>query len=212
MTFKAQASAPKSYASVAAAMREMERLLYPSVELVQSFNDLTLTEKIVAPVKPKWLLEIGAFKGGTTLLWAWLCPPGTIIISVDIEPQYDAGLLMALARSKGQALHLIKGDSLAAETQRAVADILAGEMLDVLYIDSLHEDAQLAGELYHYAPLMRSGGRLGLHDITAPMMAGTVNAFAECGWLGRVVESGCTGWLAFGENERDIIRTFGDKA
>ncbi len=149
---------PEQYASAAAAVHEMAKLLYPTVEVIQSFDDLKLNEQIVAPIKPTRLLEIGVFKGGSTLLWMWLCPPGTTIISVDIDPQWDADLLMALAIVRGQSLHLVKGDSLAVDTKRAVQDILSEKMLDVLYIDSTHEATHLACELRDYAPLLREGG------------------------------------------------------
>ena len=49
--------------------------------------------------------------------------------------------------------------------------------LDLLFIDSLHTEKQLRGELKKYAPLVRRGGFILLHDINTTLNADMYPAF-----------------------------------
>src|SRR5208282_1825642 len=66
---------------------------------------------------------------------------------------------------KGQRLHLLRVDSHSPETKERVLEILAGELLDYLFIDGDHTYEGVQRDFRMYSPLVRSGGIVAFHDI-----------------------------------------------
>jgi predicted O-methyltransferase YrrM len=129
----------------------------------------------IAPVHPKAMLEIGTAKGGSLLAFSQLCAPDAHIVSIDLPhgpfgggyPLWKVPLYKAFARS-GQRLDLVRGDSHSASTFEHVQSLLAGRGVDFLFIDGDHSYEGVRSDFETYQSLVRPGGIIALHDITAP--------------------------------------------
>jgi predicted O-methyltransferase YrrM len=128
--------------------------------------------KMLASRAPACSLEIGTNYGGTLLLLCNVSSPRAKIISVDLPlgrfgggyPRRKIPLYRKFPKS-GQQLHLIRADSHLEETKWRVIRILNGELLDYLFIDGDHTYEGVRRDFEMYAPLVRSGGMIALHDI-----------------------------------------------
>lgn len=122
---------------------------------------------------PARSLEIGTNYGGTLLLLCNVSAPRAKIISVDLPSgRFGGGYLrrkIPLFRKfpkAGQQLHLIRADSHLEETRERVLRILDDELLDYLFLDGDHTYEGVRRDFDMYAPLVRSGGLIALHDIS----------------------------------------------
>ena len=124
------------------------------------------------PRRPRTLLEIGTANGGSLFLFSAVAAPDAHLISVDLpgglfgggyeatrEPLYDA-----FARP-GQRLELLRADSHDPATRRRVEDLVGGREVDFLFIDGDHSRAGVESDYLAYAPLVRAGGAIALHDV-----------------------------------------------
>ncbi len=128
--------------------------------------------ELLAADAPRALLEIGTAGGGSLFLWSRVAADDAVVVSVDLPwgrwgsgyPLTRAPLYRAFARAR-QRVVLIRGDSHAVAARERVERALAGRPLDFLFIDGDHtyEGARLDYETY--APLVRPGGIIALHDI-----------------------------------------------
>ena len=115
---------------------------------------------IVEVIKPKTVLEIGVDHGGTIRLWDVLIePPEGLIIGVDIKRPFDT---FENARNK---VELVIGDSSKVDTVENVRKVLGNRQVDMLFIDGDHSDEGIDSDYRNYAPFVRSGGIIGLHDV-----------------------------------------------
>jgi cephalosporin hydroxylase len=120
---------------------------------------------------PRRVIEIGLGIGGT--FWA-LCQVATrdaVLVSVDLpagpfggdlSAQIDNSQLRSYGRP-GQELHLLKGNSTDPDLVARVTELV--EPADLLFIDGDHTYEGVSGDYRLYAPLVRPGGRIVLHDI-----------------------------------------------
>ena len=140
--------------------------------MTQVRSEIVALGKILQAHTPARSLEIGTNYGGTLLLLCNLSPPGAKIISVDLPsgrfgggyPRRKIPLFRKFPKS-GQQLHLIRADSHLQETKERVLRILDSELLDYLFLDGDHTYEGVRQDFGMYAPLVRSGGIIALHDI-----------------------------------------------
>jgi predicted O-methyltransferase YrrM len=138
----------------------------------QARSEIVELGRILQATPPKRSLEIGTNYGGTLFLLCALSPPDATIISVDLPsgpfgggyPRRKAPLFRRFARAD-QQLHLIRADSHSQETKERILQILDGERLDYLFLDGDHTYCGVQRDFQMYAPLVRSGGIVALHDI-----------------------------------------------
>jgi predicted O-methyltransferase YrrM len=109
--------------------------------------------------KPKRVLEIGTWLGGTLFHWLKEATPGTQVVTVDIE---DNDVPFDEWCPEGVECRQIIGDS---HDPKTVEDVKASGPFDWLFIDGSHvyEDAKADWELYR--PMVENGVVL-LHDIS----------------------------------------------
>ncbi|MFY9586877.1 MAG: class I SAM-dependent methyltransferase [Actinomycetota bacterium] len=124
---------------------------------IVSFLDLVNAEQ------PRLIVEIGSASGGTTFMLSRVTPPDATIISVDLYVRNKFQLRRSAQPS--QRLTLIDGSSRDPETLRAIEDILAGRLLDLLFIDGDHSYEGVASDFRLYRHLVREGGLVAFHDI-----------------------------------------------
>jgi predicted O-methyltransferase YrrM len=132
---------------------------------LQKRSEILRLMELVRDLCPAAVCEIGAAGGGTAFLFAHAAADEATVVSVDLEfeqARREAVRLFARAR---QRLVCVQGDSHEASTVDAVRSALAGRPLDLLYLDGDHSFEGVAADFRLYAPLVRAGGLVVLHDI-----------------------------------------------
>jgi predicted O-methyltransferase YrrM len=146
----------------------------------QVASELTALGEILAARRPERALEIGTARGGTLFFLTRLAAPQATIISVDLPGGKLAGgysrtrawLYKRFAR-RTQRLQLLQGDSHRRDMLGRVKAALRGQELDYLFIDGDHTYEGVKQDFELYAPLVRKGGVIALHDIAEhPATAG----------------------------------------
>lgn len=144
------------------------RIIKPS-QVESEISNLT---KIVEKNKPQYLLEIGTACGGTLFLFTRLASPNAKIISIDLPPKMFKGgyplwkkYFYKSFASQNQEINLLRADSHDVRTLDAVKEILKGKQLDFLFLDGDHSYEGVKKDFEMYAPLVKNGGVIALHDI-----------------------------------------------
>jgi predicted O-methyltransferase YrrM len=119
--------------------------------------------KLVAPLRPRSLLEIGTATGGTLYLLARAAGRDARFATIDLEQRYDPDVLKSFARDQ-QRIELILGSSAEDSTMARVRTFLP-DRLDLLFIDGDHSYEGIRRDFERYAPLVRPGGVVIFHDI-----------------------------------------------
>jgi predicted O-methyltransferase YrrM len=125
----------------------------------------------------RWLVvEIGRFRGGSTLLLAAAAPNAEVWsydIAVPEREEYDAPLRETLVRfGFERRVRLLTEDSSAAA--------LPPEPCDLVFVDGDHSTHGVLADARHWLPALRDGGRMVFHDADAPTVSA---ALAEIdGW------------------------------
>lgn len=181
------------------------RVARRAVELgaMQKIRELAPLLGLVRRLEARVVVEIGSAKGGTFYAWAQVTRPDALLVSIDLPGGAFGGRLRGvdvgpLARD-GQAVEAIRGDSHDPETFERLLSVLGGRPVDVLFIDGDHSYAGVRDDFERYAPLVRPGGLVALHDIVPhpPGSACEVDRF----WLE----------LSAGRRSRELVDRGGDR-
>lgn len=128
--------------------------------------------EIAKKIEPKNVLEVGTAHGGNLFLLTKIANDGGKIISIDLPGGEFGGGYFARKKklynnfvTGTQKMFLIRDDSHKNETLNLVIEKLAGEKIDVLFIDADHTYNGVKSDLEMYGPLVRPGGIIGMHDI-----------------------------------------------
>lgn len=139
---------------------------------VQIPSELTALGEILAARRPERALEIGTANGGTLFFLARLANPQATIVSVDLPGgKFGGGYSSTRAwvyrrfARRGQRLQTLRGDSHTLDMLDRVKAVLRGQPLDYLFIDGDHTYEGVKRDFELYAPLVRQGGIIALHDI-----------------------------------------------
>jgi cephalosporin hydroxylase len=124
-------------------------------------SELTLALRRVDRLRPRTVVEIGSHPGGTLHAWAQVAARDALVISVDLRPPRwravrDLGRRQCVS---------VTGDSHRADIVDRVRDALGGRRVDFLFIDGDHSYAGVKADFLGFAPLVRVGGLVALHDI-----------------------------------------------
>ena len=139
----------------------------------QNRDEIAALFKVVEPIKPRTVVEIGTGWGGTLFLFATVAGPDAILVSLDLPsslfgrgyPKWKDRLYKSFARD-GQKLELVRGNSHQASSMDAVKQCLGSRQIDVLFIDGDHTYEGVKKDFELYSPLVRKGGLIVFHDIT----------------------------------------------
>jgi predicted O-methyltransferase YrrM len=145
---------------------------------IQIPSELTALGEILVERRPERALEIGTARGGTLLFLTRLASPNATIVSVDLPDGkfggYSArrGWFYQRFARRSQRLHLLQGDSHSDDMLSRVKSAFGGQPLDYLFIDGDHSYEGVKQDFELYAPLVRNGGVIALHDVAehAPEM------------------------------------------
>ncbi|PWU25333.1 MAG: hypothetical protein C5B48_01830 [Candidatus Rokuibacteriota bacterium] len=165
--------------------------LFSSTLLAHGIASLRLDEAaylytLVRETQPTTAVEVGRFRGGSTLLIAAALGNGTLH-SYDLERRQgrsgadlDRQLTSALERYDlvGRVrLHVADSRTAAAPAQ----------VVDLVFIDGDHREQAVRADYHHWAPLLRPGGHLLFHDavdapdLVPPFESGPARVAAEVG-------------------------------
>jgi predicted O-methyltransferase YrrM len=137
----------------------------------QRYDELMPLLDKVEELRPRFVCEIGTSAGGTLYLLTRASRDDALIISVDLAIPHHTRAARARLAGRRQRLVSIEGDSHSAETKNAVVKELGGNRLDVLFIDGDHSYEGVRADFEQYAPLVRPGGIVALHDINPDFRA-----------------------------------------
>jgi predicted O-methyltransferase YrrM len=134
-------------------------------------SELLAFAHLVRELQPRRVVEIGTGMGGTLYLWCQLAHPNATLVSVDLPggihgggyPTWKTAVYRRFTRP-GQRLHLLRGDSHAPALRDQVRALVDGPV-DLLFLDGDHTFGGVKRDFTLYAPLVRQGGIIGLHDI-----------------------------------------------
>lgn len=121
--------------------------------------------------RPRSVLEIGSARGGALYAFARCAAPDAVICSIDWadeleEPCVSAEVLKSYCQP-GQRTAMLRANSQLDET-RDLAKDACPDGYDFLFIDGDHRLESVARDHELYAPLVRPGGLVGLHDVMEP--------------------------------------------
>ncbi|PIY95961.1 MAG: methyltransferase [Candidatus Kerfeldbacteria bacterium CG_4_10_14_0_8_um_filter_42_10] len=149
---------------------KFNKLLYP----MQVRSEIQKVLEIIKEKSPRVFVEIGTAEGGSLFLFSQTLPKDALIISLDLPGgKFGGGYSWAwwkipLFKSfpkKGQKLVLIRKNSHLSETQAMIKNLLHGREIDFLFIDGDHTYEGAKKDYNLYAPLVKKGGLVALHDI-----------------------------------------------
>lgn len=132
---------------------------------MQKRSEVLRLVEVVRALRPETVCEIGAAGGGTAFLFAHASAPDALIVSVDLNFVESRREAVASFARRDQNVVCMQGDSHDAATLEAVRARLGGRPLDLLYLDGDHSYEGVASDFASFAPLVREGGLIVLHDI-----------------------------------------------
>lgn len=146
----------------AATSLELEEL---AITPIQIRSEIASLLALLREEQPRRVLEIGTANGGTLYLLAWACAADARILSLDIR-DFDPihrRIFESFGRAR-QKVSFMQGDSHVDATRDAVREFLGGP-LDFVLIDGDHSAPSVRRDYELFAPLVRPGGLIALHDI-----------------------------------------------
>lgn len=120
---------------------------------------------LLRELQPKYLCEIGSFRGGTLALFCQVADPKARILALDLNFKPEQPKVLRYFARPGQRITFLKGDSHAPETLEQVRRWLGIHQLDFLFIDGDHSLDGVTRDFEMYSPLVRAGGVIAFHDI-----------------------------------------------
>ena len=125
-------------------------------ELVQLLN-------LYGEKRPRRVLEIGTFHGGTLYHWLRNAVPGAVVVSVDsYRENVDNRHLYASWTPPGVTLHALMGDSRDPSLLAMVRDFAP---FDWIFIDAGHLEHEVQADWDNYRVMAATGATIALHDI-----------------------------------------------
>lgn len=141
---------------------------------LQREGELEALVDLVRELEPETVLEIGTCHGGSLRAWCECAADNALVISVDLpDGEFGGGYYEAQVpdmlrhRQRGQEMALVAGNSHDADVHRRVTHYLDGRQVDFLFIDGDHTYEGVQKDFADYAPMVRDGGLIVIHDVRA---------------------------------------------
>ncbi|MDA8135387.1 MAG: CmcI family methyltransferase [Desulfobacteraceae bacterium] len=137
--------------------------LYNGVPIHKNPFDMFNYQQILFTQKPDYIIECGAFQGGSTLFFAdtlSLIGKGKIV-SVDICERAERWFPQVEAHER---TILIPGSSVAPDIVSQVKNVVKDGKSFFVILDSLHTQAHVLAEMESYGPLLTKGNYMIVED------------------------------------------------
>ncbi len=138
-------------------------LVYHGVPIHKNPCDLFNYQQIIFETRPDFIIECGAFQGGSTLFFAHqldLMGHGRVV-SIDICEREESWYPEVSAHPR---VDTVVGSSVAPETVAMVRETVAGAGSVMVVLDSLHTRAHVLEELLAYREFVRPGNYIIVED------------------------------------------------
>lgn len=126
----------------------------------QRHEEVVWFHDIAKNTNPKVIVEIGIKEGGNLKVLSMMLPEDGLAVGIDPRKEIPWKMDDSLCK----VVH-IAGSSHENETIQKLKDLLAGRMIDVLFIDGDHSYEGMLADYKDYSPLVRDGGVIAIHDI-----------------------------------------------
>lgn len=143
-----------------------------AIKLYQKKNEIIEFIKLYSRSKPKIILEIGTYDGGTLSFLSKFASPDATIITMDLPLVRDgAGYsptkipFYKSFKSQNQKIYFIRDNSRSISTIEKVKKIINDKQIDVLFIDGDHSYEGVKRDFKNYSPFVKRGGLIAFHDI-----------------------------------------------
>lgn len=161
-------------------------MAFKVIRPLQVRTEMLELARIVADARPRTLLEIGTFRGGTLFVFSRLAAPDAMIISLDL-PVSLRGRLVRVAQGPlfqrftygRQSMHLLREDSHSPASAAHVGAIRGDRPLDFLFIDGDHAYEGVKADFELHSRAVRPGGIVAFHDIAMKPPCGVPQLWAE---------------------------------
>ncbi len=137
---------------------------------------------LAAKRQPRVVMEIGTAQAGTQFLLGQVLNSVELILAVDLRVK-NKMLLNEFSRD-GLKRVCLEGSSYDQTTIRRVESVLAGQKIDVLFIDGDHTYEGVKADYCSYQHLVKQGGLIVFHDIVEDHQ--TRFGQSSGGWAGDV--------------------------
>ena len=132
---------------------------------IQTRSELIEAMKIVEAFKPKRIVELGVYRGGTLYPWTMCATDDAIVVGIDTPgtpPEVNENLQKWL-KPEQRGLILLE-DTRSPDTRDKALAFLGGQV-DFLFIDADHRYSWVKADYDTWLPHVRSGGLIGFHDV-----------------------------------------------
>lgn len=134
----------------------------PPVPWLQHPDEFASLLALYQTLKPRRVLEVGSWHGGTLYHWLRHAQRGSIVVSLDRYWDVDNSAQYGDWASDGVEIVVIRGDS---NDPRTVAHAAAYAPYDFVFVDADHHEPNVRADWRHYSQLAAPGAVIALHDI-----------------------------------------------
>jgi len=128
--------------------------------LLLEFDEAALLFRLARSKPAAQIVEIGRFCGGSAFLFAVASDQDSMVTSIDIAPQNDELLQIALKKSGlAHKVHLLVGDSHDSEAKV--------DFYDLIFVDGDHSYEGVLKDYEHWKKAVKPGGYLVFHNAAA---------------------------------------------
>lgn len=126
-------------------------------EILLTEDDATLLEQTAAAIKPKFIVEIGSYKGGSASILGKIAQDNNgrmICIEPEIRPEFVQRMVDEGLES---VVEVIPGVS-------PWIELSFIKPIDYLFIDGIHFFRWVLADYHYWEPFVKVGGRIAFHD------------------------------------------------
>ena len=128
--------------------------------LLLQFDEAAFLFRLVRSQPAAQILEIGRYYGGSAFLFAVAGDQNSMVTSIDIAPQNDELLQIALRKSGlAHKVRLLVGDSRDGDARV--------DFYDLIFVDGDHSYKGVLGDYEHWKKAVKPGGYLAFHNAAA---------------------------------------------
>lgn len=126
--------------------------------------------KIVRESEPETIVELGTARGGTFYTFCRSVPSASTVISVDLPKDEDSQVPLKQflnAFEPKKDTFFIRASSHEQPTVEELENVLAGDTIDLLYIDADHSYDGVKTDFHNYKHLLADDGMIAFHDVAS---------------------------------------------